>query len=52
MDNVILSPHNSNSSPKAWEGVHINTINNLIEGLNNFLCIIKIWENLFHISLK
>ena len=35
MDNVILSPHNSNSSPKAWERVHLNTINNLIEGLNN-----------------
>lgn len=32
MDNVILSPHNSNSSPKAWERVHLNTINKLIKG--------------------
>lgn len=34
MDNVLLSPHNTNSSPKAWERVHINTINNLLGGLN------------------
>ena len=33
MDNVILAPHNSNSSPAAWERVHRNTIRNLIEGL-------------------
>jgi D-3-phosphoglycerate dehydrogenase len=33
MDNVILTPHNSNSSPAAWERVHINTIRNLLDGL-------------------
>jgi D-3-phosphoglycerate dehydrogenase len=34
MDNVLLSPHNANSSPEAWEAVHQNTINNLIDALN------------------
>ena len=33
MDNVLLAPHNSNSSPAAWERVHGNTIKNLLEGL-------------------
>jgi len=33
MDNVMLAPHNSNSSPAAWEKVHWNTIRNLVEGL-------------------
>ena len=33
MDNVLLAPHNSNSSPAAWERVHWNTIRNLVEGL-------------------
>jgi D-3-phosphoglycerate dehydrogenase len=33
MDNVLLAPHNSNSSPAAWERVHWITIKNLIEGL-------------------
>jgi D-3-phosphoglycerate dehydrogenase / 2-oxoglutarate reductase len=33
MDNVLLAPHNSNSSPTAWKRVHLNTIKNLIEGL-------------------
>jgi len=33
MDNVLLAPHNANSSPKAWERVHQNTINNLLIGL-------------------
>jgi D-3-phosphoglycerate dehydrogenase / 2-oxoglutarate reductase len=33
MNNVLLAPHNSNSSPAAWERVHRNTIKNLIEGL-------------------
>ena len=33
MDNVMLAPHNSNSSPAAWERVHWNTIRNLFEGL-------------------
>ncbi|MBI9043052.1 MAG: phosphoglycerate dehydrogenase [Anaerolineaceae bacterium] len=34
MENVMLAPHNSNSSPSAWERVHWNTIRNLLEGLN------------------
>ncbi len=34
MDNVMLAPHNSNSSPAAWEKVHWNTIRNLLEGLS------------------
>jgi D-3-phosphoglycerate dehydrogenase len=34
MDNVLLAPHNSNSSPAAWERVHWNTIRNLLDGLN------------------
>ena len=33
MDNVMLAPHNSNSSPAAWERVHWNTIRNLLKGL-------------------
>jgi D-3-phosphoglycerate dehydrogenase len=33
LDNVMLAPHNSNSSPAAWERVHRNTLRNLIDGL-------------------
>lgn len=33
MDNVMLAPHNANSSPVAWERVHLNTIRNLLDGL-------------------
>jgi D-3-phosphoglycerate dehydrogenase / 2-oxoglutarate reductase len=33
MDNVLLAPHNSNSSPAAWERVHWSTIRNLLDGL-------------------
>ena len=33
MENVMLAPHNANSSPHAWERVHRNTIKNLIDGL-------------------
>jgi phosphoglycerate dehydrogenase-like enzyme len=33
MDNVMLAPHNANSSPAAWERVHRNTIKNLLDGL-------------------
>jgi D-3-phosphoglycerate dehydrogenase len=28
--NVMLAPHNANSSPRAWERVHVNTIENLL----------------------
>jgi D-3-phosphoglycerate dehydrogenase len=34
MDQVMLAPHNANSSPAAWERVHWNTINNLLKGLD------------------
>lgn len=34
MDNVMLAPHNTNSSPAAWERVHWNTIRNLLQSLN------------------
>jgi D-3-phosphoglycerate dehydrogenase len=33
MDQVMLAPHNANSSPMAWERVHANSIRNLLEGL-------------------
>ena len=32
-DNVMLAPHNANSSPMAWERVHWNTLHNLLTGL-------------------
>jgi len=34
MQNVMLAPHNANSSPEAWEAVHHSTIRNLIDALN------------------
>jgi len=34
MENVMLAPHNANSSPAAWERVHWNTIRNLLDGLD------------------
>jgi D-3-phosphoglycerate dehydrogenase len=34
MSNVMLAPHNANSSPEAWEAVHHSTIRNLIDALN------------------
>jgi len=33
MSNVLLAPHNSNSSPAAWQRVHQNTLRNLLIGL-------------------
>ena len=33
MENVMLAPHNSNSSPEAWERVHLNTVKNLFDAL-------------------
>ena len=37
MDNVLLSPHNANSSPGAWERVHQSTIKSLINELRKSL---------------
>jgi len=34
LDNVLLAPHTANASPEAWERVHRNTIDNLINGLH------------------
>jgi D-3-phosphoglycerate dehydrogenase len=34
LDNVLLAPHNANSSPSAWERVHWNTLRSLLEGLD------------------
>ncbi len=36
LPNVLLTPHNANSSPSAWRRVHENTIKNLLEELNKF----------------
>lgn len=33
MNNVLLAPHNANSSPAAWEAVHREAIRNLFDGL-------------------
>jgi len=33
MDNVMIAPHNTNSSPYYWERVHWNTLRNLLVGL-------------------
>lgn len=30
LDNCLMAPHNANSSPEAYERVHVNTIRNLI----------------------
>jgi D-3-phosphoglycerate dehydrogenase len=34
MENVMLSPHNTNSSPFFWERIHWNSIRNLLLGLD------------------
>jgi D-3-phosphoglycerate dehydrogenase len=34
LDNCLLAPHNSNSSPAAWKRVHENTLKNLIDELS------------------
>ena len=33
MDNCLIAPHNSNSSPEAWDRVHVNSLNMLVEEL-------------------
>ena len=37
MENCLLAPHNSNSSPTAWERIHRSTLDNLLEELNKTL---------------
>jgi D-3-phosphoglycerate dehydrogenase len=39
MSNVLLASHNSNSSPFAWERVHLNTLNNLFYHLGKPLLV-------------
>lgn len=34
MDNVMMAPHNSNSSPKAWNRVHDSSLSQLFAALN------------------
>lgn len=34
MDNVLLSPHNTNSSPLFYERIHWNSLRNLLIGLD------------------
>jgi D-3-phosphoglycerate dehydrogenase len=34
LSNCLIAPHNSNSSPKAWEAVHKNSLDMLVEGLS------------------
>lgn len=33
LPNVFCAPHNSNSSPKAWQRIHESTLKNLLQGL-------------------
>lgn len=35
MDEVMTAPHNANTSPEAWERVHENTLENLVQALND-----------------
>ena len=35
MDNVLLAPHDSNSSPTAWKRVHQSTLDQLVVGLQS-----------------
>ncbi len=42
MDNVLLAPHNANSSPSAWERVHRATLANLFQGLG--LAVPRDWR--------
>lgn len=34
-ENCLMSPHNANSSPEAWQRVHENTIKKLLNGLKS-----------------
>lgn len=36
IQSCMLAPHNSNSSPEAWERVHLSTLKNLLDELGKF----------------
>lgn len=44
MDNVLLAPHNANSSPSAWEHVHWNSVRNLLKGLGLLVEDLSRWR--------
>ena len=44
MPNVLLSPHNANASPRAWERVHWNTLRMLWKGLGLDAAALEAWE--------
>ncbi len=44
MDQVMLAPHNANSSPMAWERVHWNTIRNALDGLEISISDFDEWK--------
>lgn len=46
-DNVLLSPHNANSSAAAWERIHWKTLRNLLEGLSLDLSIFHAYRKEF-----
>jgi D-3-phosphoglycerate dehydrogenase len=35
IDEVMLAPHNANSSPSAWQRIHQQTLANLVQGLRD-----------------
>lgn len=45
LDNVMLAPHNANSSPEAWTRVHWSTIRNLLTGLDIDCRDLRQWIN-------
>ncbi len=44
MPNVLLSPHNANASPKAWERVHWNTLHMLWDALGLSTERLRAWQ--------
>ena len=44
MGNVLLSPHNANASPRAWERVHWNSLKMLWKGLDMDPASLGEWE--------